>query len=107
MGQPDQQKGGTKTLAGPTASGDQNGGEYDPSEGPDMGRPDQRAVPAGSTTSEWAGGGAKNTDLVAELLAQGAGRRRLAAQLGISEHTARQLITATKNGDGRWAPSAP
>lgn len=36
---------------------------------------------------------------VARLISEGAGRRRIAAQLGISEHSARQLLTASKNGE--------
>jgi hypothetical protein len=40
-------------------------------------------------------------DPVAELLDQGAGRRKIAAELNISEHAARKLVEAARNGDGR------
>lgn len=40
-------------------------------------------------------------DRVAELIAEGAGRRRLARELEISEHAARELLGAARNGDGR------
>jgi hypothetical protein len=40
------------------------------------------------------------TDVVAELLKQGAGRRRLARELGVSEHEARRLL-AERNGVAR------
>jgi hypothetical protein len=38
-------------------------------------------------------------DPVAELLAQGAGRRRLARELDITEHAARRLLATHTNGD--------
>jgi hypothetical protein len=41
-----------------------------------------------------------DTQQLDELLAQGAGRRRVAAQLGISEHQARQMLAAARNGHG-------
>jgi DNA-binding transcriptional regulator LsrR (DeoR family) len=53
---------------------------------------------AGSTTTEVWGGETEDSDPVAELLAQGAGRRRIAAQLGISEHQARRLLAERRNG---------
>ncbi len=37
-------------------------------------------------------------DRAAELIAEGAGRRRLAAELGVTEHAARQLIDERRNG---------
>lgn len=39
-------------------------------------------------------------DRAAELIAEGAGRRRLAKELGISEYKARQLISGRVNGNG-------
>jgi hypothetical protein len=39
-------------------------------------------------------------DPVVELLEQGAGRRRIAEALNISEHAARKLVQAARNGDG-------
>jgi uncharacterized protein DUF2637 len=39
-------------------------------------------------------------DPVAELIAAGAGRRRLARELDITEHEARQLLDARRNGSG-------
>lgn len=40
-------------------------------------------------------------DPVDELLAQGAGRRRIATELGVSEHEARKLLAERRNGDAR------
>lgn len=40
------------------------------------------------------------SDTLDDLLAQGAGRRRIAAELGVSEHEARKLL-AERNGHGR------
>ena len=65
-----------------------------------MGRPDNRRAPrdssvAGSTdTPEVWGGDPDTTDPVAELIAKGVGRRKLAAELGVTEHAARQLLAA-------------
>jgi hypothetical protein len=39
-------------------------------------------------------------DLLARLLAQGASRRQLAAELGVSEYRAKQLLAASRNGNG-------
>lgn len=68
-------------------------------------RPDQqqdglRALAGSTTTADVTDGATEISDPVAELLAQGAGRRKLAAELNITEHQARQLIAAAKNGDG-------
>lgn len=38
------------------------------------------------------------TDTVAHLIAQGAGRRRLARELGVSEHQARELLARHREG---------
>jgi hypothetical protein len=40
-------------------------------------------------------------DPATELVAQGVGRRKLAAELGVSEHAARKLIAASRNGHPR------
>lgn len=42
----------------------------------------------------------QGSDPVAELISSGVGRRKLAATLDISEHSARKLLEARKNGDG-------
>jgi hypothetical protein len=58
---------------------------------------------AGSTTScdVYTGDADVNScDSLAELISQGAGRRRIAAELGVSEYEARKLL-ASRNGDGR------
>lgn len=39
-------------------------------------------------------------DRAAELIEQGAGRRRLARELGMSEHQARELLAHARNGHG-------
>jgi hypothetical protein len=39
-------------------------------------------------------------DRVAELLAEGIGRRRLSRELGVTEHQAREILTARRNGNG-------
>ncbi|MGD9525627.1 MAG: DUF2637 domain-containing protein [Pseudonocardia sp.] len=44
--------------------------------------------------------GAGGEDRAAELIAAGAGRRRLARELGVSEYEARALLAASRNGDG-------
>jgi hypothetical protein len=41
------------------------------------------------------------SDTISTLLDQGAGRRKLAGELNISENEARKLIDASRNGDGR------
>lgn len=40
-------------------------------------------------------------DRAAELIGQGAGRRRLSRELGITEHAARELLSASRNGVAR------
>jgi Protein of unknown function (DUF2637). len=40
-------------------------------------------------------------DRATELIATGAGRRRLSRELDITEHQARELLAAARNGDGR------
>jgi hypothetical protein len=75
-----------------------------------MGRPGQLlAQPAGSSTAGWTDGAMEGSDPVAEslapdpateLVAQGVGRvgrRKLAAELGISEYEARKML-ASRNG---------
>lgn len=42
--------------------------------------------------------GNRSTDRAAALIAEGAGRRRLAAELQISEHAARELLAERRNG---------
>lgn len=44
--------------------------------------------------------GSGSTDRAAALIAEGAGRRRLAAELRISEHAARELLAERRNGQG-------
>lgn len=73
----------------------------------DTGRPEIAVgapveVPAGV----WVGGDATPTgpvgeDRVAELLAEGVGRRRLARELGVTEHQARELLADRRNGHHR------
>lgn len=41
------------------------------------------------------------SNLLSELIEQGAGRRTIAAELGITEHEARKMISISRNGDGR------
>ena len=41
-----------------------------------------------------------DTDQVAALIESGAGPRKLAAELGVTEHAACQLLKAARNGDG-------
>lgn len=41
------------------------------------------------------------TDRAAELIADGIGRRRLAKELGVTEHEARQLLAASRQTNGR------
>lgn len=68
--------------------------------GPDR-LPPGGGQPVGPTTSGGTGGSADSThdtDPLAELLAQGVGRRRLAAELGVTEHQARQLLAGRRNG---------
>jgi hypothetical protein len=43
---------------------------------------------------------ARTCDPLAELISQGAGRRKVADVLGVSEYQARKLMAASKNGDG-------
>ncbi|MBA2324924.1 MAG: hypothetical protein H0V92_13240 [Pseudonocardiales bacterium] len=40
-------------------------------------------------------------DSITELIASGAGRRRLSTELGITEHQARQLLANNRNGVSR------
>jgi uncharacterized protein DUF2637 len=44
---------------------------------------------------------ADTSDPVTELIESGAGRRKLATELGVSEHQARKMLAAARNGDGR------
>lgn len=46
----------------------------------------------------WATAPAAETDRVGELIAAGVGRRRLARELAISEHAARELLDERRNG---------
>ena len=46
-------------------------------------------------------------DRVAELIADGAGRRRLARELGISEYEARQLLDRTRTDSGSPDSGSP
>lgn len=65
-----------------------------------VGRPDRpdhwHGEPAGSAAS--GEGTDDDSDPVAELIAAGVGRRRLAAELGVTEHQARQLLAERRNG---------
>jgi hypothetical protein len=46
----------------------------------------------------WSDAPPAGEDRAAELIAAGAGRRKLARELHISEHAARELLTASRNG---------
>ena len=56
-------------------------------------------VPSGPADSQDSGQNIPLDDHVAELIERRVGRRRLAAELGITEHQARQLLAA-RNGHG-------
>jgi hypothetical protein len=61
--------------------------------------PGEAGEPAGDA------GGPAGEDRAAVLIAEGAGRRRLAAELDISEHAARRMLDAARNGtrEGVWS----
>lgn len=63
--------------------------------------PDMEAHPADS----WDGEDRETPgdDRAPVTVAEGVGRRRLARQLGVSEHQARQILARSRNGDGREA----
>jgi hypothetical protein len=97
-------------LRDATAQGDVRGAQIDPpalNEGlrgedtgpdtldePDPGRWWATAPPAGEVAEE------PGEDRVTELIAAGAGRRRLARELNITEHQARELLARGRNGSG-------
>jgi hypothetical protein len=103
---PDQRTSPKVTQAGSTTTPDGAEGAGEASEhlALDIDRPGhenrREEVRAGSTFSRRvsAGDEDRNTthDELEQLIAQGVGRRKLAAQLGISEHQARQLLSARK-----------
>jgi hypothetical protein len=75
-----------------------------------MGRPGPRGTSldpsvAGSTATEVWGGQPKGSDPVAELLARGAGGRRIAAELNTAELQARQLLAEGRNRGHDCLPS--
>jgi hypothetical protein len=60
----------------------------------------ETAPPALPEPGDEAGGSvAVDLERAGELIAAGAGRRRLSRELGVSEHTARQLLA--RNGSGQ------